>query len=320
MAARQDQGLMITLIVFVILFIISFVVAYIGWKSWGDAQQQVAQAPKQKRDAATAGRNKTDENQRLLQMMGFGSIDNPDDVKKTCDEDMKRFAPNFAENQQSYRNILEYVAKENEAISARETSAKDDLKESRERMLALEAEKEKQVQQYNGQMMKAEEDAATERNSFRRYREELEATKRQLQDRLDQSQARHEGEIAQLTTQIRDLTDRLAKSERAKENLIAIQSKEAGSFEVADGRIALVNQDGTTWINLGTGDSLRRQITFGVYEANRRDPAGSERKGSIEVTRILGEHLAEARSTEDDPRNPILTGDQIYSNVWHRGK
>src|SRR3989304_9806753 len=99
MAARQDQALMITLIVFVILFIISFVVAYIGWKSWGDAQQQLAEAQNQKRDADTAVRNKTDENQRVLEKMGFGSIDNPDDVKKTFDEDMKRFAPNFAENQ-----------------------------------------------------------------------------------------------------------------------------------------------------------------------------------------------------------------------------
>jgi hypothetical protein len=30
--------------------------------------------------------------------------------------------------------------------------------------------------------------------------------------------------------------------------------------------------------------------------------------------------MAEARITDDDPRNPILTGDQVYSQVWHRGK
>ena len=30
--------------------------------------------------------------------------------------------------------------------------------------------------------------------------------------------------------------------------------------------------------------------------------------------------MAEARITKDDPTNPILTGDNIYSQVWHRGK
>ena len=34
----------------------------------------------------------------------------------------------------------------------------------------------------------------------------------------------------------------------------------------------------------------------------------------------LGDHIAEAKITSDDPRNPILPGDRIYSQVWQRGK
>jgi hypothetical protein len=30
--------------------------------------------------------------------------------------------------------------------------------------------------------------------------------------------------------------------------------------------------------------------------------------------------MAEARITKDEPTNPVLTGDNIYSQVWHRGK
>ena len=30
--------------------------------------------------------------------------------------------------------------------------------------------------------------------------------------------------------------------------------------------------------------------------------------------------MAEARISDDDAKNPILSGDQIYSQVWHRGK
>jgi hypothetical protein len=141
-----------------------------------------------------------------------------------------------------------------------------------------------------------------------------------LQDNLAQQEARYEKQLADLNGQIKDLTDKLTKSEIAKTNLLDQVSKSAESFEVPDGRISWVNQDGTVWINLGAADSLRRQITFTVFDADAQDPAKTESKGSIEVTRILGDHMAEAQVTGDDSRNPILSGDQIYSQVWHRGK
>jgi hypothetical protein len=65
---------------------------------------------------------------------------------------------------------------------------------------------------------------------------------------------------------------------------------------------------------------LRRQVTFSVYDADQHDAVKATKKGSLEVTRILGPHMAEARVTEDDATNPILVGDNIYSQVWHRGK
>ena len=120
--------------------------------------------------------------------------------------------------------------------------------------------------------------------------------------------------------QIKDLTDKNAKLEHAIANLIEKRKDEPGSFEVADGRISWVNQNGTVWINLGTADSLRRQVTFSVFDADLHDAAKASKKGSIEVTRLLGDHMAEARITNDDPTNPILTGDNIYSQIWHRGK
>ena len=102
--------------------------------------------------------------------------------------------------------------------------------------------------------------------------------------------------------------------------MIDNRKDEPESFEVADGRISWVNQNGTVWINLGTADSLRRQVTFSVFDADLHDAAKSKKKGSIEVTRLLSDHMAEARITNDDPTNPILTGDNIYSQIWHRGK
>lgn len=320
MAARQDQGLVFTLIAFVILFIITFVAAYVGWKSYSDAQTQLASVQEQKRASDTAAQTQTDAAIQLKSMLGVGENDNPEDVKKTFDEDMKRFGATFSAEQRSYRKIVEYLAQENLDVSNREAAAKSQLKDLKDRMLAAEAAYEKTVGEYAAQAKAAKEDAAAERDRHNKDRESLEATKKELQDNLAQQEARYEKQLADINKQLKDLNDKLAKSEHAKDNLLAEVSKSAESFEIPDGRISWVNQNGTVWINLGSADALRRQITFSVFDADAQDPAKTEPKGSIEVTRILGDHMAEARITKDSPENPILTGDQIYSQVWHRGK
>jgi hypothetical protein len=129
-----------------------------------------------------------------------------------------------------------------------------------------------------------------------------------------------ENKVAKLSADQKEYTDKIAKLEQQVQNLLEQRKDEPGSFEIADGRISWVNQNGTVWINLGSADSLRRQVTFSVFDADQHDAEKATKKGSIEVTRVMGEHMSEARITEDDPTNPILTGDMVYSQVWHRGK
>jgi len=320
MAARQDQGLVFTLIAFVILFIVAFVAAYVGWKSYGESETHVAELQNQLNSANSAVAKNQGEKEQLATWMGVGQFDSVEDVEKTVQQDMTHYGANFDESRRSYRNIVEYLAKENESISSRLATATDKLKQTNDRLLAVEAEKEKQVAQYGAQMKAAGEDAAAQRASFKKDRDSLEAKKQELLDNLAQQEAKYEKQITDLNTQLKDVRENLTKSERAKDNLLAEVSKSADSFEVPDGRIAWVNQDGTVWINLGSADALRRQITFSVLGADNQDPAKAESKGSIEVTKVLGDHMAEAHITADDPRDPILTGDQIYSQVWHRGK
>jgi hypothetical protein len=292
----------------------------VGWKSYSDTQTQLASVQEQKRTSDQAATTAVDAAIAMKTMLGVGENDSAEDIKKTYDDDLKAYASTLDESQRSYRNIIQYLAKENEAISARESGAKADLKELKDRVLALEAENEKKVAQYQAQMQAAEKDAAAERSQHNKDRESLEATKKELQDNLAQQEQRYEQQLTDINAQLKDLSDKLSKSETAKSNLLAEASKSNESFEVPDGRISWINQDGTVWINLGAADALRKQISFTVFDADAQDPAKTESKGSIVVTRIIGDHMAEAQITSDDPRNPILTGDQIYSQVWHRGK
>jgi hypothetical protein len=93
------------------------------------------------------------------------------------------------------------------------------------------------------------------------------------------------------------------------------------SFEVPDGEVIwAVQRTGTVYINLGHADALRPQISFSVYGADDNNAARAEKKGSIEVTKVIDAHMAEARITDDTLSEPILPGDKIYTPIWHPGR
>jgi hypothetical protein len=339
MPARQDQTLQIFLIIFIFAFLVSAVVAYLGWKGYSDAEQLLAKTKTELQAKGTQVSNMQSEIEQQREMMGFGKGDNAPDVEAAFVADMTTMGGGVVEAQKvtdeaadipdwkriveaggSYKKVLSVVFQNRQELAREEATLKEQRNALAKQLQAVEAKKEAQVAQAEAAMKKAQQDAASERSAFKQDRSELETTKQQLQKSLDQQRTNHEKQIADRDTQIKNMTDEIAKLKHAVANLIEQRKDEPGSFEVADGRVSWVNQNGTVWINIGSADSLRRQVTFSVYDADQHDAAKAEKKGSIEVTRILGEHMAEARITDDSATNPIIVGDHIYSQVWHLGK
>ncbi len=318
MPARQDQTLQIFLIIFIFAFLVTAVVAYLGWRGYSDAEQRATTLQTSLSEKNTQTQNQQTELEDLREKMGFNRNDNTAEVMKTAEADMKTYGSGIADP--TYRKVLETVYAEGQESAKREAKQKVDIKTLTDRLLAAETTAKKTIDEYDAARKKAEEDAATQRNAFADFRKTLEKSQADLQKTLDDQRTNYEKQIADRDKAIKELTDKRAQLEHAVANLIENRKDEPGSFEVADGRVSFVNQTGTVWINLGTADSLRRQVTFSVFDADQHDAAKATKKGSIEVTKLLGEHMAEARITKDDPTNPILTGDNIYSQVWHRGK
>lgn len=321
MPARQDQTLQIFLIIFIFAFLVTAVVAYLGWRGYSEADTKAIAL-----DASLKTKNAESDIQKndledMRQLMGFERNSTTADVKKQGDLDMKTYGSGIAdEASRTYRKVLETVHAELLASAAREAKQKAEFSEQAKKLLAVNSEAQKQMEKYDDARKKAEEDAASQRNAFAEFRRNLEKAQADVQNNLASQRTNYEKQIADSTARIKTLEEQIAKMDRAVRNLIEQRKDEPGSFEVADGRISWVNQNGTVWINLGSADSLRRQVTFSVFDADQHDAAKAAKKGSIEVTRLLDEHMAEARITKDDPTNPILTGDNIYSQVWHRGK
>jgi hypothetical protein len=321
MAARQDQTLQIFLIIFIFAFLVSAVAAYLGWKNYSEAAQQVASLTTRNGELDTQTRNMLTQLEDAREWMGFARGDNQEHVKEAFDNDMKVYGAGVAdEASRSYRKVLEAVYNEQQQTAIREATLKEKLKETTAELEGVEAAKEAQVAEIDKAKKQVEADAAAQKNAFEEDRRKMKRSQEELMAKVESQKTEFEAKLTKSDAEKASLEEKAGKLEHAVQNLIEQRKDEPGSFEIADGRVSWVNQNGTVWINLGTADSLRRQVTFSVYDADQHDAAKATKKGSIEVTRLMGEHMAEARITEDDPTNPILTGDHVYSQVWHRGK
>lgn len=321
MAARQDQTLQIFLIIFIFLFLVAAVFAYLGWRGYSDQFQKATGLETQLGERSKQMGEQTTDLEEFKTRMGFGPSDNSADVKKSIDKDMETYGGSVGdEANRNYRKVLAATAAELDQTAAREAKLKVDISDRDKKLLAVQAETNAQIQKHVDAQQTAEKDLASRTSDFTDFRSSLQKEQDELKKNLEDQRTKYEEQIAEREKSIKDLTDKNVKLEHAVANFIENRKDEPESFEVADGRVSWVNQNGTVWINLGTSDALRRQVTFSVFDADLHDAAKASRKGSIEVTRLLGDHMAEARITSDDPKNPILTGDNVYSQIWHRGK
>jgi len=307
--------------VFIFLFLICAVFAYLGWKGYSEATQRADSL-----DATlVTTKDQVGKQQTIIEdhqeRMGFGRSDNPESVKTAFEADMKAYGAGVAdEGSWFYRKVLEAVSNEARQTAGRETALKNQVGDLTKTMQALENQKAAEIAKIDEARQKVATNAAAAETTFLEDRKKMEKSVNDLMAKVDQQKDEFDTKAAAWQTEKTALEKEVGKLTDATEILKAGRKDEPGSFEFADGRISWVNQNGTVWINLGTADSLRRQVTFSVYDYDQHDAAKASKKGSIEVTRLLGPHMAEAKVTEDDSNNPILTGDNIYSQVWHRGK
>lgn len=92
----------------------------------------------------------------------------------------------------------------------------------------------------------------------------------------------------------------------------------ASRWRAVDAKVLWVSQrQRIARINLGSADGLRPRTIFKVFAQGVNDFHNTPGKATVEVTRIVGERLAEVRILRDDVRNPVLPGDQLDVLVWN---
>ena len=191
----------------------------------------------------------------------------------------------------------------------------------KERLLATEKQKEVQIAEFSERMDKVIADATSQRIQFEELSVQINEAKMAIAAQLDEKNTQVDEMEVQHQAELNAQNEKIANLERVVEIMKNNQVDPDPFAQPADGLIRYVNQrDRTAWINLGEADELRPQVTFSVYGGDQNDALGAERKGSIEVTRVLSDHMAEAKITDDQATRPLMAGDKIYSQVWNRGR
>lgn len=320
--ARENQGLQIALIAFVLLTVLFSATTFFYFRKYDESSRQAETSEKKAAEQQRLTSESQNKFKELKRIAGFAEGDDLDTILKEHAKDMQAYASTFEPENQQYRKVIQYLADTLQKKNA-------DLAKSQEQVMRLEGalavfedSKQSQIAKFEERATEAGNDLTSEVGKHKTILTEINAENEKLLTGLQKSRTEaiatveqaqgkekeYEKLIAQLTTAGRVTRDRLEK-------MIA------PTFEVALGKIRWADQrSGTVWIDLGRADNLKRQITFSVYSSDINDVTKAGRKGTIEVTEILGEHVAEARIVDDKTSDPITPGDVIHTPVWAPGQ
>ena len=333
MAKSGSQSLQVAVILLSFLVIALGVGTYYFFNEWDKATKEVKQAQQERDTQSGAAQEAQDDKRAILKVVGL----DPNMKVRTADGAVAKIEQALVAPLNSMpadqRNVLkaieqlytklhtiktdtvkaaETLVQVNNSVNAQEAKR---IKDNEDRLKEIEAKYQELQQQYAG----FKEKEKTLADQISGLNTDL-ASARKAKDDLEKELRT---QLAQKETDISTLEKELSA---ARELIADIRGDKQQQFEHPDGHIVYINPSArTVWINLGRADNLKPQVKFNVYrqiasDVARTDDAGKveAKKGEIEVTRVLGESLAEARIIKDT--DLFVQGDLIHTPLWSPGR
>ncbi|MEM1061998.1 MAG: hypothetical protein AAF532_08140 [Planctomycetota bacterium] len=327
-AGSKTTAVHFSLVFFVLLSVILAVVAYLGFKDAAETALREADVRSELQSANNAGKRYIEEIDKLKALMGFaelteiGAIEStPGTVIREAEDTIARYGTDPAET--TFAASLRDLRGELESRSAELAEANESIVDLQARLAALEGQFSTRESAHDEARRVAEKGRTSERE---RSQELVAGAEREV-DELRKSLADAQFELTQTRDQ---LTNRVRQLENERDRLIQkndglrdqVYQLQNVSFEVPDGRVVYVDSlNDLVWINLGSEDGLQERTNFSIYTRLNSGVARDQDdiKGAIEVTKITGPHLAEARILSNDIARPIGPEDPIYTPLWSPG-
>ncbi len=329
MAARENQGLHIALIIFVILTIMMSASTYVLFKNSRELDDKLKVASADKAQIETKRADTAKDVDSLLQLIGYAPGEGV--VKTALSEQNDEINTKYAaalglasvpDDSKNLRKVLGQLA---DAIKSKEDTAEARDKVVKQLTAQL-ADAQGKSEAKLVEVVKARDaaiaDLENERKAYKdavvaltTEKEQLVKEKTDKNKAIDEQKAVYEKRIAEITVQLAAARKDVGRLQEEIKKYYVIDASAAG------GQITWVSQrDNMAYINLGTDDGLHRRITFSVYPPGTNDVSKAAPKGKIEVINVTGPKLAEARIVESTDKDPLLPGDLIHTQGWHPGQ
>jgi hypothetical protein len=342
MAARENQGYLIAVILLVLLTVVLAIATYFGFTNQNEfanqrdsARAELAKA-NQARDAyeAQAALMKAyigmpnysiaGAATSMSQLEASGDTELVNQAKQITDQynqDMALHTNKPDSVDATYRGLLSDLVTAINDLHNTKAVLDNQIKDAQDKLRTELAAKDKELEEKDRQLAASRDDLVKERESHDRTRTELqdslniaESSVKDLSTKLssatatiEQNQKTFNGELDKRTNRIADLMSELED----------LRKKET---DVPDGQIVGVAPIlGKVTINLGSADNLLPNQTFAVFDHQKTHFTDGEEKARIEVTRIIDSHLAEGRITDQSNSNPILIRDFVVTSTWDPG-
>lgn len=356
MAARENQGLLIAVIILVLLTLVLALAAFLGLSKAGENATITKDTEHKLLLSKTLGDASAHEAdilraylggfgiavaevepmvQALKQLAATQSLETAERAQvQTIVDRVGLIQANYVKDMQGSMTTEEGVAAQEptwrskiESLIAIAAERTNDFAVQRRQTELAEKEAASKILEMEGSV-KAVNETLTDRN------EELAETKKlglqnmaELTSKLDEAVAGNE------TINKENQTFRANQSiamQGLKNDMQEVEDKNQGLktriniyerevFDRPDGQIVRVAaRNRTCMINLGTADGLTANRTFSVYDQDVTNFDKGKHKAKIEVVRVFA-YKAEAKITEEDPTNPILSGDHILTATWDPG-
>ena len=321
MAARETQGLQIALIIFVGLTLILGVTTFWYFRSFTYQVERAEQDEKARATAEQALATITGDYNEVKRLLGVARGDELAKIVEWHKKDMLAHGSNFPASKQTWRNLVDYLHLELDKAKSQVADNETQVEKLKAEIETNRVTNTASVAKYSQTLDQEKKDGETRNAQAKATEDRLLGEKDNISKIADKNGKEVQKQIQEKATatsklggRIKDLSDRLVDIKKRSELQLS-------ASELADGRVTWVSsRQKTVYINLGSADGLKRQILFSVLGVDENNPVKAEKKGSIEVTQVLDEHLAEARIVEDSDSNPVLMGDQIFSQVWQPGQ
>ena len=320
MARRENQGMQIAMILFIFTTLIFMLTTYFAYSSStrlaGENEELRAQL-----DTAQSGTRAAEQlSTTLKQRIGLDPAMADAEVTQQVDAAVQQNA--IAAENQTFLGIIDELNKRVTDLSVNLARSNQDiqtLRKEKQDALAVEAQKLAAARESEAKAQEGYSVAVQEKED---YFAKAKAENEQLTAAATQANAQRDQAVAAADKRVSDAEKRVEQ----QQFIINARTRELDEHrrdtpDQYDGRVlGVVAATKTVLVNRGRADGLRPKMMLGVYDAADTNVRTAKKKASIEVTRILGDHRAEARITETDYINPIIKNDYIASPAWSPGE